>query len=254
MSILLTAGSVLRCFGTDRTELTVTEVAALTGMAKSTASRVLRTMRESGLLDAVGTSKRFRPGVLLIEVGLLYRLGSTLLAAADRAVAELVEEFGHTGYLSVREGREVLGITYHQGRTLIRVGTPIGRRLPADGSATGRALLARLDDTSVRALYAPGFTPASPNSPQTLEALLESLQHVRHTGLARSHDEASAGIEGLAVAVGNPLTGEDMALCVVYPLSAASPQMRADITAALVRQARHVAMAFGDHNCTALAA
>lgn len=246
MSILNSAADVLRCFDSHHPELGVMDVADLLGAPKSSISRLLRAMREAGLLDAVANSRRYRPGVLLMEVGQLTRMHSTLLAAAERLAAALVKRFGHTGYVSALEGREVSGLSYHQGSNLIHVGTPVGDRLPAAAAATGRALLARMSDPAVLALYADGYKPVSDRAPRDLDDLLARLQQVRDQGIAWASNETNAGIESLAAAIGNPATGEALALCLVYPTGAADPAARAAMEAAMRDGIADIARAFGD--------
>ncbi|MCA0420501.1 MAG: helix-turn-helix domain-containing protein [Proteobacteria bacterium] len=65
MSILSSAVDVLRCFSSTRHDVTVTDLVTLLGMPKSNASRLLRAMRDEGLLETVGESKRYRPSLLL---------------------------------------------------------------------------------------------------------------------------------------------------------------------------------------------
>lgn len=77
LSILLAAADVLRCFSSTRHDVTVTDLVALLDMPKSNASRLLRTMRDAGLLETVGDSKRYRPSVLLHQAGQVYRFSAS---------------------------------------------------------------------------------------------------------------------------------------------------------------------------------
>ena len=69
MTVLENSVSVLRCFAEGRTELTVTDASQLLGLPKSNVSRLLRSMRDVGLLDDALASRGYRPGVLLLESG-----------------------------------------------------------------------------------------------------------------------------------------------------------------------------------------
>ena len=53
MSALEAAVSVLRRYSSTRTELTVTEVAQMLSLPKSNVSRLLRSMRDVGLLERI---------------------------------------------------------------------------------------------------------------------------------------------------------------------------------------------------------
>lgn len=251
MSILDTAADVLRCFSAERRELTVTDVVGLRGAPKSSTSRLLRAMRDAGLLESVGETKRYRPGALLFELGQAYRSGSTLVARASEVVAALVEKVGHTGYVSVLDGADVFGLTYHVGRHVLRVGTPVGQRLSANACATGRTLLARLPDDRIAALFADRFPVPSPHAPADLDALMQRIALVRARGYAESYDEANPGVGGLAAAVGDPKTGEVVSLCITFPAATVAPDERAAIALDLLEGARSIATIFGDRQCAA---
>ncbi len=246
MTILASAMAVLRCFSADCPALSVTEVGQRLGMPKSTASRLLKAMREAGFLEQMGDSKRYRPGEALLEVGYAYRAASTLIAAADDVVGRIVERVGHTGYLSIRDGGEVTGITYRLGHHALRVATPLGHRLPAAASATGRSLLARLADADVSALFPGPLAPPSATAPQSVPELLERLARVRALGYAESHDEANPGVGAIAVAVGSPESGEAVSLCIAYPIATVTPPERDLIITELLAGARRVATLVGD--------
>jgi DNA-binding IclR family transcriptional regulator len=246
MSILSSAADVLRCFSVTRNELTVTEVSQVLCLPKSNVSRLLRAMRDAGFLETVGETKRYRPGLLLHQTGHIYRFATSLIDRADAVVAEVSAEIGHTGYISMRRGDEVVGITVHPGRNVLRVVSTIGDRISAHASSTGRALLARLSDAQVGELYAKGFVPPSATSPRDLDDLFARLAAVRRTGFAESHDEAVRGVGAISVAVGDPVTGDEVALCISYPASMVTPAERHAIIAALGKGAGAIAGHTGD--------
>ncbi|ONG53144.1 transcriptional regulator [Pseudoroseomonas deserti] len=240
MTTLSTAGQVLRCFSARRQELTVTEVAELLSLPKSNVSRLLRAMREAGFLESVPDSRGYRPGILMFELGHSYRRDSALVARAHAAVGRVSRQFGHSGYVSLRDGGDVIGLTFHEGSRMLRVGTPVGQRLPAFAAASGRSLLARLPDEEVRRLYPAPLAPPSPNAPQDMAELLARLDAVRREGFATACDESNPGVGSIAVAVGGRQPGEDACLCIVYPLSLVDGTERERMVAALLAEAREI--------------
>jgi DNA-binding IclR family transcriptional regulator len=182
----------------------------------------------------------------MVELGQIYRRASSLLDRADAVVARVSAAVGHTGYVSVRVGREVMALTDHPGTNVLRVASSIGRRLEAFASATGRTLLARLSDDSVRALYAKPLVPPSATAPQSIDELLARLAQVRRTGYAESNDEASRGVGGIAVAVGDPTTGEEVSLCITFPSATITSSERELILSGLMQGAREIAAVVGD--------
>ncbi|MFV0383247.1 IclR family transcriptional regulator [Paracoccus sp. (in: a-proteobacteria)] len=232
MSVLHKAGEVLRLFGAGCTDLTVTEVATRLSMPKANASRLLKAMREAGMLEAIGGSRRHRPGRMMLDLPAAFRRSSDLIGRCSVAIAQVNHRFGHTCYISVLEGREVTAVADFEGSNPLRVVSMIGRRLPAATTSTGRTLLARRPDAEIRALY--------PNDPG-LERLLARVAQTRAEGFAYSSDESIPGVDTLAIAVGDPATDEMVSLCIVYPHAIDTPAERHEMLAALAGAAARIA-------------
>lgn len=246
MSVLVNAAAVLRCFGSDCAELTVTDVSTRLGLPKASASRLLKAMREAGLLETIGDSKRHRPGRLFLNITAAFRSSSMLISLAAEAVARVSAACGHTGYVSVLDGPHAMAVTDHPGTNALRVVSSLGRRLPAHAAATGRTLLARLDTTEVAQLYAGGLPPGPPGAPHSLAALQARLAEVRARGFDTASDAAAPGVDALAVAVADPQQHEAVSLCIVFPAAVVLGPERHRILGGLIEEAAAIASATGD--------
>jgi len=235
MTVLENSVEVLRCFTEGRAELTVTDASHLLRLPKSNVSRLLRSMRDVGLLDDALASRGYRPGVLLLELGQTMRAARGLVAMADDAVRQICDDVGHTGYVSVLKGKEMVGLSHHVGRNLLQAGAPLGRRLPADASSTGRALLALMTDEQVRGLLDDQLSLASPRSPSTFEDLFDRLALVRERGYSESFEEAGKGVAAVSVAVQKLRSGEAASLCITYPIATVDEKDRSYTIALLLR-------------------
>jgi DNA-binding IclR family transcriptional regulator len=244
MTVLQAAAEVLRCFSPQRPDLSVAEVAELLGLPKSNVSRLLRAMQKAAFLERIETRGRYRPGLLMFEMGHAYRRGSPLLARAQAAIERVSHGCGHTGYVSVLDGGAVVGVGNFEGTRVLRVGTPTGIRLPAFATATGRSLLARLPDSVIASLFPDPLPYTGAQSPAALAALMGLIGTIRRDGYAISRDEANAGVESLAVSVADQ--SEVVSLCIVYPTSMVESAERRGILAALMREARGIAALTGD--------
>ncbi len=220
MSTLKNSVHVLRCFTPSRPELTVTETATLLGLPKSNVSRLLRAMHEAGMLDTAGRGRGYRLGEWLQDLGQLATQTQTFHARASAAARRVSEQMGFSGYVSVLIGTHMVGLAHHVGGTAQQVGMPLGGRLPVDACATGRAMLSTMSDVEVRQLLGGRVSRASPQSPRDWNDLLARLHQVREQGYAESQQEALAGGGALAVPVRDPQTGEQLCLCLTYPLQA----------------------------------
>jgi DNA-binding IclR family transcriptional regulator len=242
MTVLQNAADVLRLFGSGCAELTVTEVTSRLAMPKANASRLLKAMRDAGMLETIGDTRFHRPGRMMLDLAAAFRNSSGLIGRAGEAVAEVSRRFGHTGYVSLRDGREITAVADFPGTNDLRVVSSIGRRLEAHASATGRTLLARLPDEEVIALYA--------GRPELAE-LLPRLRQVRAEGFAFSSQESTPGVDAFAIAVADPSTDEAVSLCIVYPHAVVDEDGREEILAALADGAARIAEALGDRGFVA---
>jgi DNA-binding IclR family transcriptional regulator len=213
----------------------VTDASQLLGLPKSNLSRLMRSMRDVGLLDDALASRGYRPGVLLLELGQSMRAARGLVAMADDLVRQICDEVGHTGYVSVLKGKEMVGLSHHVGRNLLQAGAPLGRRLPADASSTGRALLALKTDAQVHELLGGQLSLVSSHAPSTFEELFHRLALVRERGYSESFEEAGKGVAAVSVAVQKTRSGEAASLCVTYPIATVDDKDRSHTIALLLR-------------------
>lgn len=248
MSILDSATSVLRLFARSEHDLTVTDIVAGLNLPKSSASRLLKQMMECGLLERDAQTLAYRPALLLLEVSHQVRATAPLLRRMEQALEALVHESGHTGYISVLDetGTSVVVLRVHHGTHPLRVVTWPGHRSPAVATSTGRALLARLDDTVIDARFAALLPAASPNSPQDLAGLHASLQRIRQQGWASAQDEALPGVGSLSCAVADPASGETLAFCLSFPAGPDQADGIDSLAERLTGHARAIGRAIGD--------
>src|SRR5690606_30853977 len=154
---------------------------------------------------------------------------NSLASLAEAALSEICKKTGHTGYVSTLSGTDIVVLRSHRGTHALQVVTPLGMRMPAAETAIGRAMLAQLPDADVRRLYADWRAPRSPNSPASLEALVEKLGEVRRQGYAVSLDEAVPEVGSTAVAVVERGGQGMLGVCVSYSTSHVSAQERAGL-------------------------
>jgi len=246
MSALSNIVSILRLFSAERSELSVTEVARLLAMPKSSASRLLKTMLREGLLASASNTPRYRLGHLFFEISRLYDHHSTLMDLAEAALGGVCRETRHGGYISLLDGGDVLVLRVFRSTESLRVVTPLGSRSPAFATSTGRTLLARLNEEAVRTLHPRPLASPSPSAPQTLDDLLERLDRIRRVGWCEAIDEAVPGVGSVAVSVADPSNAETLAFCVSFPAHMVPELERRRFAGLLSEQAKRIAFRFDD--------
>ncbi|MBS0523965.1 MAG: IclR family transcriptional regulator [Proteobacteria bacterium] len=246
MNLVGNVARVLRLFTPDRSVLSVSEVAQLLALPKSSTSRLLKAMADSGLLVSNEAAGGYGVGNLIFETSRRHRVNSTLSVLADEALARIVKATGHTGYVAMLDGTEVLGLRMRPGSKPLRVVTSPGDRLPAFSSSTGRAMLARLDDAAVQALYPQPLQPPSPNAPHSVDDLLAALALVREKGWSIATDESLPGVESIAVCIEDRESGERVAICISYSAAMISTNEKSRIVTLLMRAGCELGLKFDD--------
>lgn len=248
MSILEGTADVLRLMSRLQRGVTMSDVVQHLGLPKSSASRLLKQLSEYGFLDRDPQTLAYQPGLLLLEVSHLVHRNSSLSDHVEAALRELCLATGHTGYLSVLDGRDVLVLRVVPGAHALRVMTNPGSRSPAWATSTGRALLARMDDVQLAKDFSSGLESVSPASPRSLPELMERLEQVRQQGWAVAIDEAVPGVGSVSCAVRDPQSGDSMAFCLTFPTAMACDAELERLAGLLLEQASQIGRKVGDNH------
>lgn len=196
-SSLRRALSVLNWVALQQRPCGVREIAAATGVNKTSVHRFLDAMRREGWIVQDLPSEKYRLGPVPIEIGLLALAGMEFRAVARPFIESLAQESGETSYLGVLLGSDVVYVDVVLGSHAIVANREIGSRLPAYRTAIGKVLLAELSLVQVRNVIATGASNA-PFSDGAIEQLNLELASVRDLGLAHNDGESAPGIYSLA--------------------------------------------------------
>lgn len=195
------ASRVLWLIG-QRPSLRLTDVSQYLEVASSSAHRLLATLQYRGLVRQDPATRTYGPGPALDDLafGVVRRLDARNRArpVLERLNASL-EETVHLGRL---DGADVHFIDSIESTRALRVGSRLGRVMPANCTSTGKALLATLTDQEVVRLFPDTELPTlTRHSIATRPKLLEALAKIRARGYATSQEESEEGVSSFAIAV-----------------------------------------------------
>jgi DNA-binding IclR family transcriptional regulator len=139
-------GAVLRCIGSSASHgATTAEVAAATGLARSTAQRVLAALAGEGLVDRDAVRGRWFLGPELFLLGAVAAERFDVTAAARETLRALAEASGESAYFSARRGDETVCLASVEGSFPLRSHVlHEGIRFPLGVASAGLAILAHL--------------------------------------------------------------------------------------------------------------
>ncbi len=201
-------------------------------MAKSSVSRLLRTLGESELLERAEDGS-YCAGPRALQLAALYRARYGMREAVIETLDGLVTHFGFTGFVSVLSGSSIVLLHVRQGSHPLRYVREEGTRLPAWQTAMGHVLLARLPDAAV----ADRLRDAGPID---LARLRRALASVRRRGFILAGSMLTRGVTTIAAAVTETPSGEPIALALAYADTAVDARGRDEMTAAILDSARRL--------------
>ena len=204
---------VLRFLASQPDPVPLERLAGALDLPRSTAYHLVNAMIEQGFVTHIAEERRYCLGVAAFEVGIGYARQAPLQRIAHRPLATLVDRIGQSAHLAVPHGRDVLYVLEDRAPGRAPLVTDVGVRLPAHLTASGRAIMAALPASQVRALYPDksAFVDRHGRGPQSLRALRSVLSETRRRGYATEDGEVTPGFASVAVAVldhnGIPLGG-----------------------------------------------
>jgi DNA-binding IclR family transcriptional regulator len=216
---------VLRFLASQPDPVPLDRIMRACDLPRSTAYHLLNTMIGEGFVVHLEEERRYGLGVAAFEVGSGYSRQEPLQRISRRLLAGLVDATRQSAHLAVLHGRDVLYVVEERAPGRPPLVTDVGVRLPANLTASGRAILAALPATQVRALYPDraAFVERHGVGPMTPGALRAVLAETRQRGYATEEGEVTPGFASVAAPVldhnAHPVAG----LAVTYETGTADP-------------------------------
>jgi DNA-binding IclR family transcriptional regulator len=189
---------------TQRSGATLSRIATATGLSKSTAFRILRSLTEERLLRFQDVGYSYHLGPLAFELGLATQSDAQIPPGWRECVAQVAQQTRLTTYLMARSDHEAVCLLCVQGTTTIRaMPVDVGQRLPLGIGAGSLAILATLDDAEINQIMAAQSARLAlfPGGQSQTRQILERVKAARRHGFALSSGTVTAGLAGVGVAV-----------------------------------------------------
>ncbi len=192
---------LLSLFGVADRTVGVSELARRAGLPKSTAFRLLNILEANRLVERQG--RQYALGHHLFELGqrVPFCQPGSLRDVSAPFLDDLRRASGETVHLAVLDGLEAIYIDKIHGRAESRCPSAIGRRVPANCSGVGKALLAYSDMAGITEVFRDGLRRRTPYSIILPRLMAEELQRIRQNNVAFDNEEAKVGINCVAAAV-----------------------------------------------------
>lgn len=186
---------VLRAIAEAGRPVSLAELAAQTGLPRSSLHDLLDSLRITGLVDR-DRNQEHTLGLLLVELAGSRLANNDLVAEFVHACDRDVALAGRTLVLGILDDDDVMYVATRAGDATLAVNYHIGKRLPAHCTATGKAILGTLLKEQQLDLFAGdrplrALTPSSITAP---EQLVDDLRAGGDRGYAVDDEETAVGM------------------------------------------------------------
>jgi IclR family transcriptional regulator, pca regulon regulatory protein len=193
---------VIRAFGSEGRDVTVTEIASRAGLTRAVAWRYLHTLQELGCVIQTGTTYSLTPRVL--ELGFTYLSSLDVVKFAQPSMEAVVDRLRETCSLGMLDGDDIIYMGRVPAKRIMSINLVVGSRLPAHATSMGKVLLAYLDTAALETFLSRSALVRM--TAQTIcepSRLRQHLVEIRSKGYAISDQETEDGIRTIAVPVFN---------------------------------------------------
>ncbi len=218
------------------------ELASVTGIPKSTASRLLSALERRGLVEQDGKRGRIRPGPAILRVAERSMLERNVVELARPSLDALAKISGETINLAVPALHGVEHLAQVDSRHFLSAGQWVGRLVEYHCTAVGKVFLAA-GRAPIPTTALTSYTEHTIIEPAPLGVELES---VRRNGWATVIDELEDGLAAMAAPVSGARGDVVAALSISGPTLRMTPQRIEQLHPLLIDEARALSQRLGN--------
>lgn len=138
---------ILECFDLEQKELTFTEIVEKIELPKSTTSRILSTLEYEGFLIRDQDTQKYKLGHTMYLLGLVARESMDIRTISLPYMENMTKQTNETSNLYILEGLDRVCIAQIESPMPIKQLVKVGERFPIWAGATGKSILAYLDES-----------------------------------------------------------------------------------------------------------
>lgn len=222
----------------------VTDIAAGTGLPKSTVHRILQSLLDRGFARSDGHGG-YLPGPRILTLAGKVMSRFDPARHADSALRRLRDRTGNTVHFAIRGGDEAVYVQKLEGLRPYQMGSRVGMGMHLHSTSIGKAILAHLPDEEVTAIAArTGLPPRTGRTITETGVLLSHLAAIRRRGWSIDDEENETGIRCVGAAVFDH-TGAVLGGISVSGLAFELDSDDETLTAEVVATAHEVSLALG---------
>jgi IclR family pca regulon transcriptional regulator len=198
------AFQVLEAFRDTHRTMSMADIARAAQLDRSATQRLVHTMELLGYIRRLPESTLYGLAPKVLTLSYNYLRSRELIERASPYLLDISRTLGETSNLQELDAHEIVFLARFPGKHLVNVYFAVGYRLPAVFTASGRAILSRLDAATRREVVR--ITPMNPITPYTetdAKLLMSRIDEAAEQGYSIVRNQTLVGDISVAAAITN---------------------------------------------------
>jgi DNA-binding IclR family transcriptional regulator len=240
------AMKILELLAQSQRGLTLSDISRRLALPKSSTHVLIKTLEHIGYLKSSTLTGRFCFGLKLVSLSNMALENLDLREQARPFLRDLMLQSGLTVHLAILEGAEAVIIEKVEAPGMLRLATWVGRRLDANSSGVGKALLAFADEeiTSV-CLRSRPMARNNKNTISSPERLARELKKIRELGYAFEDEEGEIGFRCIGAPICDPGNHAIASISIAGTTSQIPVERVANLAGMVKATAKHISAQLG---------
>lgn len=202
------AMQILNCFVNCKDGLSLAEISRAIGLSPSTTLRIIGTLERGDYLYRDHKNLKYYLGFKLAKIGHAAFTNMDVVQVGHSYLEDMVQKFGESTGIYLRQGKRRVCVDRVDGTRSLRSIVQVGNSAQLTRGASGRVLLAGLDDETIREMI---------QDEEDASFIMEQIRQTRADGYAISYGEREEGVVSIAAPILNSFGEVVAALFITGP-------------------------------------
>lgn len=226
IQVIVRASNILDCFCRERPNLSINELATLTGLNKGTVYRILVTLQSIGWIEQDKASRKYHLGIGLFRLGNVVKSRLLIASTARPILEDIQRRCDETVLLYAKYGDAMITLDCITGSQFVRAAGDAGEVKPFTTTVLSICLLAYMSDDEIHQVL-PSL------SGERLAQLKEDIATVHWQGYFIAPGERYPDAMGISAPIFDDMGNCVAELCLYGPLYRVSTKRQECIDAIL---------------------
>lgn len=208
MMLLQKAFNLLELFLHNEIEMSLSDIAKLSGMNKATAYRILSEMIMYGYINQKEKGGKYSLGPKFFDFCGYIKSNMKIREACIPYLAQLAKKTGEASIIAIWDGRKAIITEIINTNHPLRVVLAEGSSIPLHSTSPGKIILANMSESAKEDYFTnTHLEKYTPNTLSDINDLRKHLEIIKKEGVATDYEEEHIGVNSVSVAV-RDVTGE----------------------------------------------